>query len=135
MYGILDYLRSHLFHSGNLGQIVSLYTSAFGSCSANEVGAQLMCEMLQEPSNSNSYAAWERPMIFDSLSAVVTTKQGCWIKRKALVKPATHRPLGLTPIQCQECQVDLNQTFNGSQVGLSCILCDTDVIQMEVTGR
>lgn len=116
---------AHLLYSSTFHAIVSVFTAKFGSFSLQEISGQLILEMLQHPLRTDDFNAmgtWQRPMVLDRLSAVLTTTKGGEIIRQAVSKSRPQRPLGLIPIRCFNCQGYFG--ISGlTSVKLSCITC------------
>jgi hypothetical protein len=115
-------------------QIISIYSTKFGCCIANEIGGQVVWEMLLKPIES-AYMHMElqrRPTITESLSILITKSKGYSIERVAIVKPSSYRPLGFIPTECSECECNLDQDPNGSEVIFSCGICGGEGLKMEI---
>ena len=68
-------------------------------------------------------------MILCSLSALMTRKENCQVRRVALCKAAQDRHLDFIPFQCLDCKTNFYIKLDGPGPGvrLYCIMCEVEI--------
>ena len=68
-------------------------------------------------------------MILGSLSALMTSRKNCQVRRVAFCEAAQDCLLGFIPLQCPNCKTKLNKRLDDPGLGfhLDCTPCELDI--------